>query len=421
MKNTKNLDDYYNYVAYAMSKGLIDIDQVLADVNSAKRDEVINRHKYAIWQGKNGRWFTYLPDPNRNVKGKLVKRCSREKLEEALVRYYMQGDSSSSFGDCFRMQQTYCLEHGKISKNTYDRKYNYYDKYIKGTSFEEKRIEEITEGFIITFFDGILSDNRGEITRKGFENLKSLVAQVFIYARIIKGYKCILIREVLESIVPNPKLLKKQSDKEQVFDEEEVSLLINTILGKYRNSIRHIALLFILFTGLRLGELLVLKIDDVSKNYKIRVRRQLSREKDDNGKTHQYIKEYAKTEASEAEIIMSDDAIDVFEYMVRLKADYGDASEWLVSENGHYLSHGKMDKCLRKLCAELGIPVRSCHKLRKTNCSLMLDAGISEKVVQEQLRHTDIRTTQKHYHFCIKTEQAKRDEINRVRLLKDGI
>lgn len=42
----------------------------------------------------------------------------------------------------------------------------------------------------------------------------------------------------------------------------------------------------------------------------------------------------------------------------------------------------------------------------------MLEAGVSEKLVQEQMRHADITTTRNHYYFSTKVESDKREQIN---------
>ena len=110
--------------------------------------------------------------------------------------------------------------------------------------------------------------------------------------------------------------------------------------------------------------------------------------------------------------LLSDDALKVVSQVMKLREQAGEDSEWLFAENGEYISDNKFDKTIRKLCKELDIPVRSCHKLRKTYCSYLLDSGVDEKLVQEQLRHSDIRTTQNHYHYSVKIENEKLTAIN---------
>lgn len=59
------------------------------------------------------------------------------------------------------------------------------------------------------------------------------------------------------------------------------------------------------------------------------------------------------------------------------------------------------DGALRKLCRRLNIPERSFHKLRKTYSSFLLQNGVPKKVVQKQLGHSDIKTTQRYYNYDI--------------------
>ncbi len=57
------------------------------------------------------------------------------------------------------------------------------------------------------------------------------------------------------------------------------------------------------------------------------------------------------------------------------------------------------DYYIRKACRARDIPVLSMHKLRSTYTSAMLASNCPEKVVQDQLGHAEISTTQQHYNF----------------------
>ncbi len=413
--------DYAEYLNYAVSNGILDVSKLVADVEMDKRQEILSNHKYSVWQGvTNKKWNTYLPAEGFPNNRRIISRNSKKKIEDAIVEFYTENERIPDFGECFAMQQEYTLKHYKITTNTYDRKNNDYDKYIRDTRLDRTAIDQITEGDIVMFLDDMLAEYNGKITRKAFNNVKSIIGTVFVFSKVIKRYNCIYTRELLAGISPNVRQLKKKSNKLQVFNDEEVDMLVDTILNNYRDSIRHMGLLFMLFTGVRVGELALLKLNDFSLGYKLQVQRTLSKAKDKNGKSHRVISEYAKTETSENEVMLSDDAIDVLNHILKLREIAGETGEWLMEEGGAYISDTKFDKCLRKLCNELAIPERSCHKLRKTYCSELLDMGVSEKVVQNQMRHSDVRTTQNHYNYCVKTEKAKRDAINKVRRLSSA-
>ena len=61
-----------------------------------------------------------------------------------------------------------------------------------------------------------------------------------------------------------------------------------------------------------------------------------------------------------AEILLSDDAIAIYDRIIELRELNNETSEWFLAENGDYISDNKMDKALRKLCNELGITERGC-------------------------------------------------------------
>ena len=110
---------------------------------------------------------------------------------------------------------------------------------------------------------------------------------------------------------------------------------------------------------------------------------------------------------------LSDDAMTIYQQVMKLRKEKGITSDFLFFEKGTYIADTIFDKTMRKLCTELDIPVRSCHKLRKTYCSELLDLGISEKIVQNQMRHADIATTKGHYYFSTKKEAAIKEALNR--------
>ena len=397
---------------YAIEHGMIDLPKLEAEVYMDKCKQYLDQHPYSIWRGKNGSWYTHIPCESSSSGRKKIKRNSREKVEAAIVEYYSKGETVPTFGKCFMEQQAYVLSNGKITRNTYDRKQNDYERFIKGSKFDKTPINIIQENTLVMFLDDVMREYQGQIARKAFNNLKSLIGGVFVYAKVIKRYDCIYTKELLASYSPTARQFKKKEKKIQVFNNQEIDLIIDIIIKEYWNSIRHLGLLFMLFTGVRVGELALIKLSAFVNEHKIYIQRTISKGKDEQGRSHRIISDYPKTEYSDDYVLLSDDALKVVSQVMKLREQAGEDSEWLFAENGEYISDNKFDKTIRKLCKELDIPVRSCHKLRKTYCSYLLDSGVDEKLVQEQLRHSDIRTTQNHYHYSVKIENEKLTAIN---------
>lgn len=381
--------EYVELLNYAERNGIIDISKLKIDVEMSKREEYLKRHTYNIWQGKNGYWYTNLYDENSPSQRKKIKKSTREKLEDAIVEHYKEKDRIPRFGECD------------------------YKRFIKGSKMDRTSIDRITETDIILFLDDVLKRFGGQIARKAFNNMKSLITGTFVYAKVIRRINCIYTRELMGSYSPSPRQFKRPKMYLQVFADDEVEMIINRITSLYWDSERHLGLLFMLFTGVRVGELATLKTFDFLPGGKLHIQRTISKAKDESGKSHRIISDFPKTPTSDSIVYLSDDAMTIYQQVMKLRKEKGITSDFLFSEKGTYIADTIFDKTMRKLCTELDIPVRSCHKLRKTYCSELLDLGISEKIVQNQMRHADIATTKGHYYFSTKKEAAIKEALNR--------
>ena len=71
---------------FAIDSGMIDTNTIRKQIEMNERRKFIEMHKYDTWQGKNGLWYTYLPD---NTKGrKLVKRKTKEEIYDEIAMFY---------------------------------------------------------------------------------------------------------------------------------------------------------------------------------------------------------------------------------------------------------------------------------------------------------------------------------------------
>ena len=73
---------------YAVENGMIDLAYVQEQIEMNKRKEVLKKHPYSIWEGKNGYWYTYIFDPDKKNSRRLIKYKTRKSLEDKLVQYY---------------------------------------------------------------------------------------------------------------------------------------------------------------------------------------------------------------------------------------------------------------------------------------------------------------------------------------------
>lgn len=47
---------------YAIDRGMIDEERIQAQILMSKREELLRKHPYKMWEGKDGKWYTYILD-----------------------------------------------------------------------------------------------------------------------------------------------------------------------------------------------------------------------------------------------------------------------------------------------------------------------------------------------------------------------
>lgn len=127
----------------------IDISYIRSQIEAMnRRKKYLSNHKYAISQNKDGKWYTYLPDP---VKGrKLYKRSSRKELEDIIVECYENLESlGSTFEEVYFQWREY--KDKMVSDNTAVRYDTDYTRCLEGTDFVKMPVSAITEDDVSVF------------------------------------------------------------------------------------------------------------------------------------------------------------------------------------------------------------------------------------------------------------------------------
>ena len=60
---------------YALEHDMISMSYIQEQVNMNKRKEILEKHPYKIWEGKDGKWRTYILDENgKRILKKLIRQ-----------------------------------------------------------------------------------------------------------------------------------------------------------------------------------------------------------------------------------------------------------------------------------------------------------------------------------------------------------
>ena len=92
-----NQDDVIKSIMdFATYCDTIDVDSMCDKIKMAQQNKkILDCHTHKIWLGKNGDWYTYLPDPHKAKKRKLVRRHSKEAIEKTIINYWQSATDHS--------------------------------------------------------------------------------------------------------------------------------------------------------------------------------------------------------------------------------------------------------------------------------------------------------------------------------------
>lgn len=387
---------------YAIDNGMIDLSSVQEEMEKKNREHYLSLHPYKIWEGNNGKWYTYLLEERGRV---LKKRNTEDDILNLVIEFYKSQVEEPTIKNVFKDWINDKLEYNEISKGTYDRYLNDYKRFFKDTEIEEFKIKNITEDILEDFIRKSIVDHG--LTQKAFSNFRTLIFGIFKYAKK-KKYTDLSISAFMGDLELSKNVFKRIAKKkeEQIYLEDEIPLAVEYL--KSNPTPLNLGILLAFQTGIRTGELAALKPSDVIKRTIHIQRQEIKYKHPETNKCVREIKEYAKTDAGNRYIIITDSAIETIE---KLKEFDG---EFLVEANGKRILTNSYNDGIRRMCKELKIPTKSMHKIRRTYGTTLIDGSVDESIIMEQMGHSDITTTKKFYYYSNKNQKTKEMQIEKA-------
>lgn len=387
---------------YAIEHDMLDLSYVQEMVEMNQKNEILKKHPYAIWQGKDERWYTHFPDKE---KGRVLRqRKTEEELKDLIYAFWKEKSENPTLKDIFQQWISKKIEYKEIQKCSADRYSTDFIRFFERSGFSERHIRQITEDDIEEFIRQQIVQHR--LTAKTFSGFRIIVKGIFRYAKK-KKWTAISIAQFFGDLeISRNSFEKKIKEKEdEVLSEKEIPVIINYL--KESGSIWDLGVLLVLQTGLRVGELSALKRDDWMDNI-LRIRRTEAREKNIEGKNILYIKDFTKTDAGMRDIILSSSGRKTMNRIIELNPD----GEYLFQNScGKRIRGNTFNKHLDIVLKRLGMRHRSIHKLRKTYCTMLINSGCEDALVMRQLGHASIETSRRYYYFSNRTMEKQIKQI----------
>lgn len=388
---------------YAIENGIIDTALVQEKIEMQKREELLKKHPYTIWEDKNGAWHTYLPDKNNGRIHK--KRKSKKDLENLIVDFWKEETENPTVKDIFYQWIDEKIEYNEISKPTYDRYENDFSRYfMDNEKFGERKIKSISEEDIERFIKKTIADKN--LTSKAYGNFRTLIYGIF---KKCKRQVDFSITQVVGDMQISRKSFKRsiKDAKYEVFDENELQG-ITDYLAQNKDLI-NLGILLLFSSGIRVGELCTLKWTDIDGNI-LKIRRTETVFKGGDGKNVYGIKDFPKTEAGVRNVVIPTGDM----WILKSIKNINPFGAYLFERDGERLKALFFRKRLYKICDNIGIIPKSPHKIRKTYGTILLDSGIDQRLVLDQMGHADILCSENHYHRNRKSDDKKQKIIDSI-------
>ena len=384
-----------------LKTGILSLTDIQEQVDMNKK-QVLDLHKkmYNYWQGKNGKWYSYLPKEGvEPPKGKQIESVNEEKLNSKIIEYYVieesrkkQEKTCPTFLEVYYMWRSIKdleLDDNSIYKFNTDCK-----RFFVGTDFAEMPINQINENTIKVFM--LETIKRLELCKETTRKFFSYIKNVIRYARIEK----IITDNPVEFL--EPKDFTKHcgeievSDCDKYYTDTELAIILKALHGYYRENPLYMppyAIELAMYTGMRVSELSTLKWSDIND-----ICISINKSAKHNRLKNEFSVGKTKTKKSRAYPV--DGQINhLLARIKRVQEEHGILCEWIFTDgNGSYTHARNITDCMTRLCRENKLNGGGITKLRKTTSSDLQAKGTPKSVVASMLGHTT-EVNEKYYTY----------------------
>ena len=257
---------------------------------------------------------------------------------------------------------------------------------IEDSAIGQTPIQKVTERQLNAFYSTL-------IDKYSDSSIKKIYTQINVAYK--KAIKMNIVKANINEDIPRPKS-KLKTRKVNALTIEQQKQVVDALITDNKEPYKTMLLLS-LFTGMRMGEVGALYLSDIDfTNATISIERTLTR----GDKDIYIIGENAKTEAGTR-------TIKVIPYVIDLLSDYVDnfykkrKDKLIFTRNDTLITVSQVNSYYKRLITRYKISDTADdfnqHQLRHTYATRSIESGMSAKVLQKKLGHTDIKVTMNTY------------------------
>lgn len=394
---------------YVVENGMIDLSYVQEQIEMRKREEILKKHPYRIWEDKNGYWNTYLPNSNER---KRIKKRNKDDLIDIIVTF-LKSESHNSFKERYDIWIERQIACGRSDNTIYKYRCDF-KRFFLGDEICDKQITKINDEYICLFIQRLLKQK--QITYRALKGMFGYMNGVFekaIIDKVIERNPCKYVD------LPTFKCLCKEereklTNKRILTASEKISLLkkLDSSNDCKPNYIVKYAVELAMYTGMRVGELSALRWEDIDFTKKEIVVRH-------SEKHSRLTKEYTISTTKNCKIRkipLTEEMQDVLLRVKEIEIKNGFLTEYVFSNEQGRIHARVISNCVRTRTAskEFSNP-KSIHAIRRTVNSDMRCNGVSPIVTAALLGHT-VKVNNENYTYDVSDMDYKQSviaEINR--------
>ncbi|MCD8910657.1 site-specific integrase [Staphylococcus gallinarum] len=376
-----------------------------------------NKWRYRISLGKNPNTGKY----EYISKSGFARKSDAKNHAEMVERQIRNGEYIAPSTHTFNYVADEWINHysrnAKVSSVRAREKAIYHAKQ----QFGNRSIQTITKRDYQAFVDDIST----RFSKNYVDSIVSSTNLIFKYALDMK----IIAKSPIEGIKrtkfkPTVEDLEQNSLQQKFLEKDELFEFLSVAKNHHKPLNSFELFTFLAYSGMRAGEVLALKWSDIDYEECTVSITKTYYNPNNNKKNYQILT--PKTESSIGKISIDPNVIKLLQdYKVNVQDKwknelYVDNDFIFTDNNGYPLVIKKLSQWIQAIMLQTNIDKNiTTHSFRYTHCSLLIEAGVHIKEIQERLRHKDINTTMNIYAKI--TESYKKDASQKFSKLMENV
>ncbi len=379
-----------------------------------QRNKYLSMLKSPITQGKDGRWFTRVPDKSKGDHGrKMIRKGSKEEVENAVIAYFAAKEQCAD-ADIetvaegwqrwydFKRANNRALATSSFQIYNIDRR-----RFLDGTTFAQMRLKDVTEVDIENFLLDCVQ--KYDLSRRRTTQVAGYIKGIFFVAfrdRVIRTnpWERVSLAQV---VYPACRNKEPKPAEERIMTTDDVQRLISTVEDHFMKNpdyLLDLGVLISIYTGMRAGEIVALRWADILDN-RIDIAASEHRVPHDNG---QQTYEIGKPKCNRNRYIpICEKLQNVFDRIHSWDVAHNVQSPFVLFDGNKRYNANGLEKCMKRRGIEANIKYAvTPHRARRTIDSRLNDLfpratvcgimGHSEEVDRKYYdydtsRHEDVR------------------------------